>query len=68
MVPLMLQSVCECGKTMAEHSKDDILACAHKQRDRQLKDIRCPICNKLVLEHSHSESVACYEKQKEQNG
>src|SRR5438477_6958607 len=32
MRPLVMQSVCECGKTMAEHSKEDILACANKQR------------------------------------
>ncbi|MGA8342475.1 MAG: hypothetical protein WB781_11110, partial [Candidatus Sulfotelmatobacter sp.] len=66
MMPLVMQSVCECGKTVAEHSREEILACAHKQRDIQLKDVLCPICNKLVLEHSHGESVACTEKYNEQ--
>jgi hypothetical protein len=48
-----------CGRTMKEHSAEGIVACAHKQRDIKLKDLRCPICHKLVLEHSHSESIAC---------
>jgi hypothetical protein len=60
----MVQAVCACGETFAEHSKEEILACAHKQRDIQLKDVRCPICNKLVLEHSHAEGLACSEKDK----
>jgi hypothetical protein len=60
----MTQAVCACGKTFDEHSKEEILACAHKQRDIQLKDVRCPICNKLVLEHSHAEGLACSEKDK----
>ena len=57
----IMESVCACGRTMAEHSRENILACAHKQRDIQLKDVRCPICNKLVLEHSQAEGVACTE-------
>jgi len=51
-----------CGRTVKEHSLEGIQACAHKQRDIKLKEVRCPICNKLVLEHSHSERVACFEK------
>jgi hypothetical protein len=54
-----------CGRTMKEHSIEGIVACAQKQRDITLKDVRCPICNKLVLEHSHSESVACFEKDRD---
>jgi DNA-directed RNA polymerase subunit RPC12/RpoP len=51
-----------CSRTLKEHSVEGIQACAQKQRDIKLKDVRCPICNKLVLEHSHSDSVACFEK------
>lgn len=29
----MVQAVCACGKTFAEHSKEEIRTCAHKQRD-----------------------------------
>ena len=63
-LPKMMELVCACGKNLAEHSREDILTCAHKQRDIQLKDLRCPIWNKLVLEHSQSEGVACFEKDK----
>jgi hypothetical protein len=55
-----------CEKPIGQHTPDEIRACADKQRDEKLKDVRCPICNKLVLEHSHSESVACTEKHREQ--
>ena len=38
----MLQSLCSCGKTFGDHMQDEILACARKQRDIKLKDVRCP--------------------------
>lgn len=64
MLPKIMESVCECGKTIAEHSMEDILSCDDKQRNIQLKAVRCPICNKLALEHSQAERKACREKYK----
>src|SRR5436853_1244701 len=58
-----MRSPCpSCDKPIGEHTPEEMRACADKQRDIRLKDVRCPICNKLVLEHSHSESVSCFEK------
>ncbi len=59
-VALLLCAICE--KPFGEHTPAGIRACANKQRDIKLKDVRCPICNKLVLEHSHAQGVACTEK------
>jgi len=58
-----MRSACPtCTKPFGEHTRAEIRACADKQRDIKLKDVRCPICSKLVLEHSHSEGVACSDK------
>lgn len=56
-----------CGRTLKEHSLEGIEACADKEGDIKLKDVRCPICNKLVLEHSRTEGEVCHEKHRAQN-
>ena len=58
-----MRSACpSCNKPIGEHTPEEVRACADKQRDIRLKDVRCPICNKLVLEHSQSESTFCSAK------
>src|SRR5215469_6654916 len=58
----VLEGTCAtCGKRILHHTRAGFLACADKQREIKLNDVRCPICNRLALEHSDSERGACFE-------
>jgi hypothetical protein len=48
MLPKIMESICTCGKTIADHSREGIRACAHKQRDQ----MPCPACGKPYGMHS----------------